>query len=89
MASERPLTSAPTLALIDTIARAVARAKKLPPDDVEHFARRVRASMTEGDITLPWTFDGQASVRTYLTIVVARQLRASVAELPRGDVSPH
>lgn len=88
MPPERPLTSAPNLALIDTIARAVARAKKLPPDDVEHFARRVRASMKDGDITLPGAFDGRASVRTYLTIVVARQLKASVVDLPRGS-APH
>lgn len=88
MPPERPLPSAPNLALIDTIARAVARAKKLPPDDVEHFASRVRRSMTDGDITLPWTFDGRASMRTYLTIVVARQLKA-VADLRRSGAAPH
>lgn len=89
MPPERPLLSHRNLALIDTVARAVARAKKLPPEDVEHFAQHVRASIADSNSAPLRHFEGRASFRTYLTIVVARQLKAvTAATNGSGDRAP-
>lgn len=76
MHPQRSLISAQHLPLVDAVARAVARARRMPTDDVEEFARSVRATVTGGGYAPLRSFEGRASLRTYLAIVLARELQS-------------
>lgn len=63
------------LDLLDRVARAVARARRLSPADVDDFAQAVHVRMAERHYDVFTRYEGRASLRTYLTVVVARLLK--------------
>lgn len=75
MLPERFVPTPQDLDLLDKVARAVARARRLSPADVEDFAQSVHVKMAERQYDAFRKFEGRASLRTYLTVVVARLLK--------------
>lgn len=63
------------LDLLERIARSVARSRGLSPSDVDDFSQSVHARMAERGYDVFQKFEGRASLRTYLTVVVARLLK--------------
>jgi RNA polymerase sigma factor (sigma-70 family) len=66
--------TAEVLALIERVARSVARSRRMPPADVDDFTQSVHARLAAGDYEILRRFEGRSSLKTYLTVVVARQL---------------
>lgn len=75
MQSVTPAPSPEDLALLDRVARSVARARRLTPADTDDFAQTVHVRMAERRYDVFERFEGRASLRTYLTVVVARLLK--------------
>ena len=63
------------LDLLDRVARSLARSRKLTPADVDDFAQTVQLRMAERHYDVFALFEARASLRTYLTVVVARLLK--------------
>jgi RNA polymerase sigma factor (sigma-70 family) len=63
------------LNLLEQVARAVARARRLAPHDADDFVQSVHLRMAERDYAPLRQFEGRSSLRTYLTVVVARLLK--------------
>lgn len=72
---ERFVPSDQHLDLLDKVARSVARARGLAAADVEDFAQTVHVRMAEKNYVPLRKFEGRASLRTYLTVVLTRQLK--------------
>lgn len=66
---------ADTLELLERVARAVARSRGLAPADVDDFAQTVHVRMAERQYEPLRKFEGRASLRTYLTVVLTRLLK--------------
>lgn len=62
------------LALLARVARSVARAGRLSPDDAEDFAQAVQLKFLERGYEVLRRFEGRSSLKTYLTVVVRRLL---------------
>jgi RNA polymerase sigma factor for flagellar operon FliA len=75
MHPERFVPTPEDLELLDRVARAVARARRLSPADVDDFAQTVHVRMAERGYHVLRQYEGRASLRTYLTVVLARQLK--------------
>lgn len=75
MLAERFVPSPQHLDLLDRVARSVARARRLSADDTEDFAQTVHVRMAERNYEPLRKFEGRASLRTYLTVVLTRQLK--------------
>lgn len=63
------------LELLDRVSRSVARARGLSTEDAEDFAQSVHVRVAERRYDVFRRFEGRASLRTYLTVVVARLLK--------------
>jgi RNA polymerase sigma factor (sigma-70 family) len=66
--------SSDTLDLLCQVTRDVARSRRLSPDDAEDFAQTVHLRLLEREYDVLRQFNGQSSLRTYLTVVVNRML---------------
>ena len=62
------------LVLLDTVIRAVARARRLAGPDLQDFAQIVHLKLLERRYDVFSRFRGDSSLRTYLTVVVTRIL---------------
>jgi len=62
------------LSLLDTVIRAVARARRLACGDFQDFAQTVHLKLLERRYDAFSRFRGDSSLRTYLTVVVTRIL---------------
>lgn len=62
------------LSLLDTVIRAVARARRLAGGDFQDFAQTVHLKLLERRYDVFSRFRGDSSLRTYLTVVVTRIL---------------
>lgn len=62
------------LSLLDTVIRAVARARRLAAGDFQDFAQTVHLKLLERRYDAFSRFRGDSSLRTYLTVVVTRIL---------------
>jgi RNA polymerase sigma factor (sigma-70 family) len=67
-----PLTSQ-QLALLEQVARDVA-GRQLPPQDAQDFVQSVHLRLLERNYDVFTRFAGRSSLRTYLSVVVKRQL---------------
>lgn len=63
------------LTLLDTVARAVARARRLSSADIDDFAQTVHMRVAQRGYDVFARYEGRASLRTYLTVVVTRQFK--------------
>lgn len=71
----RPDPSPADLALVEQVARSVSRASGLSPDDTDDFVQTVHVRMAERNYHVLTSFEGRSSLRTYLTVVIARLLK--------------
>ncbi|MEZ5288898.1 MAG: sigma-70 family RNA polymerase sigma factor [Vicinamibacterales bacterium] len=63
------------LALIERVARSVARAGGLHPREADDFTQSVHLRLAERGYDVLARFEGRSSLRTYLTVVIARLLK--------------
>lgn len=63
------------LDLIEHVARTVSRASGLYPEDTDDFVQTVHVRMAERNYHVLTSFEGRSSLRTYLTVVIARLLK--------------
>jgi RNA polymerase sigma factor (sigma-70 family) len=75
MHPERLVPTPEDLELLDRVARAVARSRRLAPADVDDFVQTVHVRMAERGYDVFERYEGRASLRTYLTVVLVRQLK--------------
>jgi RNA polymerase sigma factor for flagellar operon FliA len=62
------------LKLIDEVAEHAARRRHLSPEETEDFVATVRLRLFERDYEVIRKFEGKSTFRTYLTVVINRQL---------------
>jgi RNA polymerase sigma factor for flagellar operon FliA len=70
-----PFIPAPaTLSLVSEVIAAIARKRGLRPDEAEDFAQTVHLKLLERNYAPIAAFSGRCSLRSYLSVVVARYL---------------
>jgi RNA polymerase sigma factor for flagellar operon FliA len=62
------------LKLIDEIAQHAARRRRFGPEETEDFVSTVRLRLFENDYAIIRKFEGKCNFRTYLTVVINRQM---------------
>jgi RNA polymerase sigma factor (sigma-70 family) len=75
MHPQRFTPPADTLELLERVARAVARSRRLAPADIDDFVQTVHVKMAERQYEPLRKFEGRSSLRTYLTVVLIRLLK--------------
>jgi hypothetical protein len=76
-----------SLELLDRVAHAVARAGRLSSADADAFVLSVHARMAERGYDVLLGCEGRGTLRTYLTVVLARALR-DWRDRPYGPARP-
>jgi DNA-directed RNA polymerase specialized sigma24 family protein len=71
----RPQPSPADLDLVEHVARTVSRASGLSREDTDDFVQTVHVRMAERNYHVLTSFEGRSSLRTYLTVVIARLLK--------------
>jgi RNA polymerase sigma factor (sigma-70 family) len=74
MAAQAYEPTSEDLMLLDTVIRAVARARRLVGPDLQDFAQIVHLKLLERRYDVFSRFRGDSSLRTYLTVVITRLL---------------
>lgn len=69
-----PAPSADAIAIVDQVARSLARSRRLSAHDVDDFVQGVHLRMAERGYRALAGFEGRSSLRTYLTVMVRRLL---------------
>lgn len=67
--------TAEALALVERVARGVARSRRLSRQDADDLVQTVHVRMAERQYDVLRQFEGRSSLRTYLTVVIARMLK--------------